>query len=56
MCQDRPTVFVAATYGRLTGRPAVCISASVGMLNFCFIPKASRADLGHQTVPTGTFA
>jgi thiamine pyrophosphate-dependent acetolactate synthase large subunit-like protein len=44
MCQDPPTAFVAATYGRLTGRPAVCISAlGPGMLNFCFIPKASQA-------------
>ena len=31
---------VAATYGRLSGKPGVCISVlGPGMLNFCFISK-----------------
>ncbi len=35
-----PGAFAAATYGRLTGKPAVCISAlGPGVLNFCFISK-----------------
>jgi hypothetical protein len=35
-----PSAFVAATYGRLTGNPGICISAlGPGMLNFCFISK-----------------
>ena len=30
--------FTAGTYGRLTGKPGVCISAlGPGMLHFCFI-------------------
>ena len=41
VCQRRfgwPTAFVAETYGWLTGRPAVCISAlGPGSFNFCFI-------------------
>jgi thiamine pyrophosphate-dependent enzyme len=35
-----PTGFVAETYGRLTGKPGICISApGPGTLNFCFISK-----------------
>jgi hypothetical protein len=35
---DQPAAFVAATFGRLTGKPGVCISTlGPGMLNFCFI-------------------
>ena len=44
VCQRRfgwPTAFVAETYGWLTGRPAVCISAlGPGAFNFCFISKS----------------
>jgi len=37
---EQPAAFVAATYGRLTGKPGVCISAlGPGVLNFCFISK-----------------
>jgi acetolactate synthase-1/2/3 large subunit len=37
---EEPGAFKAATYGRLTGKPGVCISAlGPGMLNFCFISK-----------------
>ena len=36
----RPGAFRAATYGRLTGKPGICISAlGPGMLNFCFISR-----------------
>jgi acetolactate synthase I/II/III large subunit len=37
---EQPVVFTAATYGRLTGKPGVCISTlGPGMLHFCFISK-----------------
>jgi acetolactate synthase-1/2/3 large subunit len=37
----RPAGFVAETYGRLTGKPGICISTlGPGTLNFCFISKA----------------
>ena len=37
---EQPAAFTAATYGRLTGKPGVCISTlGPGMLNFCFISK-----------------
>ncbi len=37
---EQPPGLVAATYGRLSGKPGVCISAlGPGMLNFCFISK-----------------
>ena len=37
---EQPAAFVAATYGRLTGKPGVCISTlGPGVLNFCFISK-----------------
>jgi acetolactate synthase I/II/III large subunit len=37
---ERPAAFMAATYGRLTGKPGVCISAlGPGVLHFCFISK-----------------
>ena len=37
---EQPAGLVAATYGRLSGKPGVCISAlGPGMLNFCFISK-----------------
>ena len=37
---EQPTAFVAATYGRLTGKPGVYISTlGPGVLNFCFISK-----------------
>ena len=36
----RPGAFKAATYGRLTGKPGICISVlGPGMLNFCFISR-----------------
>jgi acetolactate synthase-1/2/3 large subunit len=36
----RPGPFKAATYGRLTGKPGICISAlGPGMQNFCFISR-----------------
>ena len=36
----RPGAFKAATYGRLAGKPGICISAlGPGMLNFCFISR-----------------
>ncbi len=35
-----PGAFKAATYGRLTGKPGICISVlGPGMLNFCFISR-----------------
>ena len=35
---DQPAAFVAATYGRLTGKPGVCISTlGPRALNFCSI-------------------
>ncbi len=37
---EQPAAFVAVTYGRLTGKPGVCISTlGPGVLNFCFISK-----------------
>jgi len=38
--QSSLPAFTAATYGRLTGKPGVCISTlGPGMLHFCFISK-----------------
>jgi thiamine pyrophosphate-dependent acetolactate synthase large subunit-like protein len=38
---EQPAAFKAATYGRLRGKPGVCISAlGPGVLSFCFISKA----------------
>ena len=38
--REQPAAFMAETYGRLTGKPGVCISTlGPGMLNFCFISK-----------------
>jgi hypothetical protein len=35
-----PGPFMAATYGRLSGRPGICISAlGPGAQNFCFVSK-----------------
>jgi acetolactate synthase-1/2/3 large subunit len=37
---EQPAAFMAVTYGRLTGKPGVCISTlGPGVLNFCFISK-----------------
>jgi hypothetical protein len=39
-CRE-PKAFIAETYGRLMGRPGICISVlAPGVLNFCFISKA----------------
>jgi thiamine pyrophosphate-dependent acetolactate synthase large subunit-like protein len=36
-----PKAFIAETYGRLMGKPGICISVlAPGVLNFCFISKA----------------
>ena len=38
--REQPGAFMAATYGWLTGKPGVCISAlGPGAQNFCFISK-----------------
>jgi Thiamine pyrophosphate enzyme, N-terminal TPP binding domain len=38
--QSSLPAFTAATYGRLTGKPGVCISTlGPGMLHFCFMSK-----------------
>ena len=35
-----PGPFMAATYGRLSGKPGICISAlGPGAQNFCFVSK-----------------
>jgi thiamine pyrophosphate-dependent acetolactate synthase large subunit-like protein len=38
--QSSLPAFTAATYGRLTGKPGVCMSTlGPGLLHFCFISK-----------------
>ena len=38
----RPGAFKAATYGRLAGKPGICISAlGPGMQSFCFISRVA---------------